>query len=111
MTDNQTSDRETLIAFRMEQAREALAGAELLSREGLWRSCVNRLYYACFYAVSTGLVSRELGIFYNRLFEGRHEGDYADFVRFDEAQVRPWIEEARNFIGAVESVVVPGDAS
>jgi uncharacterized protein (UPF0332 family) len=73
--------------------------------------CVNRLYYACFYAVSglllqdglsaskhtgvrslfnrhyvrTGKVPKELAPIYNDLFERRQEGDYMDFVDFEEA--------------------------
>jgi len=120
----------------MAQAREALEGAELLAQRALWTSCVNRLYYACFYAftavladrgvrttkhtevrsalnrdfVRTGVVSKELGSFYNRLFRRRHEGDYTDFVRFDGAQVRPWVKTAREFIDSVEALMEP-DAS
>jgi uncharacterized protein (UPF0332 family) len=92
---------------------------------------VNRLYYACFYAVSallvhqglssskhagvrslfnkhyvkTGDTPRDLARIYNDLFERRQEGDYIDFVRFEESQVRPWIPEAEKFIAHISSLI------
>jgi len=99
---------------------------------------VNRLYYACFYAVTAlllqhdlltskhtqvrsllnrhfvrpGTIAPELGSLYNRLFDYRHEGDYADFIEFQEAQVRPLIDQAREFVAHVERLLAeqpPGD--
>jgi len=66
------------------------------------RSVLNRDF------VRTGLVSRELGAFYNRLFRGRQEGDCSDFVRFEEAQVRTWVEAAQQFIESIEALLEPG---
>jgi hypothetical protein len=40
-----TDDLRTLIAYRMEQAEDALRAADLLLNEGLWRDVVNRAYY------------------------------------------------------------------
>jgi hypothetical protein len=40
-----------LVRYRLEQATEALAAAELNLANGLARSAVNRAYYAMFYAV------------------------------------------------------------
>ena len=48
--------------------------------------------------VKTGKVSRELAQIYNDLFEKRQEGDYIDFVRFDEKQVKPLISETQKFL-------------
>lgn len=39
------------IYFRIKKAEETLFDAEILAREGRWNSSMNRLYYACFYAV------------------------------------------------------------
>jgi len=109
-----------LIAYRLHRAHETLIDAEILLKSERWNTCVNRLYYACFYAVSallstkglssskhsgirslfnrnfvkTGLVSRGLATIYNDLFERRQESDYADFVDFIEAQVMPWYSKA-----------------
>jgi uncharacterized protein (UPF0332 family) len=92
-----------------------------------WNPCVNRLYYACFYAVSallaqegmsssrhtgirslfnrhfvkTGRINAETARIFNDLFERRQEGDYVDFVRFEESQVRTWMPQAEVFVAQV----------
>ena len=47
-----SEERDTLIRYRMERARETLTEADLMAQSGHWNACVNRLYYACFYAVT-----------------------------------------------------------
>ena len=122
---------EALIRYRLERAQESLADARLLADVASWNTCVNRLYYSCFYAVSallarderassrhtgirslfnrhyvrTGVVPRELARLYNDLFERRQESDYADFVRFQADQVRPWIPQTEAFIAYVTSLL------
>jgi uncharacterized protein (UPF0332 family) len=122
---------EALIRYRLERAQESLDDARLLADAGSWNTCVNRLYYGCFYAVSallardglassrhtgirslfnrhdvrTGIVPRELARLYNDLFERRQESDYADFVRFQADQVRPWIPQTEIFIVHIASLV------
>ena len=112
------------------ETREALEEARLLADGERWNACVNRLYYACFYAVSAlllgrnlssskhsgvrslfnlhfvkrGTVSRELGALYNDLFENRQKGDYMDFVSFDGGQVRPWISQAEVFVEEIAAL-------
>ena len=126
-----TADRETLAQYRIERARETLAEAELMAEAGHWNACVNRLYYACFYAVNAilirqgvtvskhtavrsalnrqlvarGLVTRELGRLYNDLFDSRQRGDYVDLLRFEEAQVQPWIGKTHEFLGRIEELL------
>ena len=110
--------------YRMTRANETLEDARILANTGRWNACVNRLYYACFYAVSallvrhglssskhtgvrslfnrhyvkTGKIPKDLARIYNDLFERRQEGDYIDFVRFQESQVLPWISEAEKLV-------------
>ena len=113
-----------MVSYRLQRARETLADAHILADAGRWNPCVNRLYYACFYAVSalliqdglssakhTGLrslfnrhfvktnkVSKDKARIFNDLFERRQEGDYVDFVSFEESQVLPWLPEAEAFV-------------
>ncbi len=113
-----------LVFYRMNRADETLEDARILANAGRWNACVNRLYYACFYAVSallvrhglssskhtgirslfnhhyvkTGKVPKHLARICNDLFERRQEGDYIDFVTFQESQVLPRISEAEEFI-------------
>ena len=113
-----------LVSYRLRRARETLADAHILADASRWNPCVNRLYYACFYAVSalliqaglssskhTGLrslfnrhfvktnkVPKERARIFNDLFERRQEGDYVDFVSFEESQVLRWFPEAEAFV-------------
>ncbi len=121
----------TLVVYRMQRAREALNEAHLLFQAGHLNAYVNRLYYACFYAVSallvtrgistskhghlrallhqdfvkTGLIPAELGRHFDRLFSSRQEGDYADFVVFQADEVRPWLDDATAFVDYIESLI------
>jgi uncharacterized protein (UPF0332 family) len=92
---------------------------------------VSRLYYACFYAVSALLITRdisaskhrhlrtllhqnyvkpgriphEMGKHFNLLFDSRHEGDYEDFVVFDAGEVRAWLEPTEAFVDHVAGLI------
>ena len=61
-----------LVDYRLEQATEALAAAELNLSNSLERSAVNRAYYAMFYAVLALLASRATET-------SRHSGAIAQF--------------------------------
>ena len=92
---------------------------------------MNRLYYACFYAVSallltknistnkhgylrsilhkefvkTGFVSQELGKHFDLLFNNRQKGDYADLVVFKANEVEGWLAQTQKFISHIESLI------
>ena len=126
-----TEHSNALIAYRLQRAREALEEARLLADHRHTNAAVNRLYYACFYAVSallysrgfsavkhsgvrslfgrhfvkTGLVSKELAAFYNDLFESRQESDYEDFLRIDPQLLTPWLDQAQRFIDAIADLL------
>jgi len=53
-----TSEERSLIAYRMSRAHEAIEEAQILFDAGHINSYVNRLYYACFYAVSALLLRK-----------------------------------------------------
>ena len=40
-----------LVKYRLERSDEAFEEARLLSDKQRWNTCVNRLYYSCFYSV------------------------------------------------------------
>ena len=116
-----------LARYRLTRARESLAEARLLLDNDHVRTAVNRVYYACFYAVSALLLAEEhsspkhsgiralfdqhwiapgrlpknMGRFYRQLLDSRQKGDYADLVTFDRAEVSAWVEEAEKFVGQV----------
>lgn len=78
-----TRSNQELTSYRLQRARQTLEDARILADARRWNPCVNRLYYACFYAVSALLIQ---------------EGDYMDFVSFQESQIRRWIPEAEAFV-------------
>jgi uncharacterized protein (UPF0332 family) len=124
-------DQDAIIRYRMERARQAQATARLTADAGDWSACINRLYYACFYAVSALLLQRgyssskhsgvrslfnrhfgrsgalapELVEQYNALFDLRLSGDYGDFVYFEAAAVRPRLAVVGRFIDRVEGLL------
>ena len=49
MTEQQ---RKELVTFRINKALDTLHEIEIHFQNELWGTAVNRLYYACFYAVS-----------------------------------------------------------
>lgn len=53
-----TKEERALIEYRMERARETLGEARIMFDAGRINTYVNRLYYACFYAVSALLLMR-----------------------------------------------------
>jgi uncharacterized protein (UPF0332 family) len=124
-----------LVLYRLQRARETLKDARILAQAQRWNPCVNRLYYACFYAVSslliqeglssskhsgvrslfnrhfvkTNKVSKETARIFNDLFERRQEGDYMDFVSFKESQVQLWLSDAEAFVETIGILIEKDD--
>ena len=122
---------EDIISYRINRTYETLEDARILADSKRWNACVNRLYYACFYAVSalliqndlssskhtgvrslfnfhfvkTGKVPNDIARIYNDLFERRQESDYSDFFSFQESQIFPWISQADIFIDYVLKLI------
>jgi len=106
------------INYRLQKASDTLNDARLLADNERWNSSINRLYYACFYAVSallyyhsieakthkgvrinfmrefikTGIFEKDYGKLFSDLFDWRQEGDYSDFSSFDKNLTLPLIK-------------------
>lgn len=128
--------QDDVVRYRLQRADEALEDARVLAGAERWAACVNRLYYACFYAVSalllqdglssskhtgvrslfnhhfvkTDKIPKALAQVYNDLFARRQESDYMDFIRLEGEQVRPWIAGAEQLVGHVASLIGRKDA-
>lgn len=126
-----TPERQTLVSYRLKRARETIEEAKLLLDAGHVNACVNRLYYACFYAVSAllltrgistsrhayvrallhqdyvkpGHISEEMGRHFDLLFNSRQKGDYEDLVVFDAGTVRPWVERTASFVDHIAGLI------
>ena len=114
--------------FWIERSHRTVDEAKLMAENGWWDTCANRLYYACFYALSalfkkhalptskhsgvrslffqhfvqTGKVSSEFGDLFRALYEARREGDYEPSQILDKAEVAPWIGQTEEFIKTIE---------
>jgi uncharacterized protein (UPF0332 family) len=49
-----------LITYRINRAWETLSEAGLMAESGHWNTCINRLYYACFYGINALLIKHNL---------------------------------------------------
>lgn len=131
MSDN----RDVIIKYRLGRASEALEEAVVLWNTAHYNTYVNRLYYACFYAVSalllkngftasthsgtqnlfaqhfvkSGKVSKEIGQFYYSLFYYRQESDYKDDYHVDMKVAEPWLMQATEFVRIIAGMAA-GDA-
>ena len=127
------SDKEAYVAYRLERVNETMQESEDMLRLGHEFGAVNRLYYACFYAVSallyqnnildatthsgvqrmlglhfveSGKLSREMGRFYSDLFNQRNKGDYDDFVILDIEKVEDLLTTGKEFIRQIKELII-----
>ena len=124
-------ERAELVAYKMSRAKETLAEVEVQINNKLFHTAVNRLYYACFYAVSalllnneikarkhsgvkqmfglhfisTGRINEELGSFYTNIFNKRQKGDYEDFVYFTADEIIDLSIPAGKLISRIEEIL------
>ena len=125
------SSKQDYIEYRIKTARETLEAAHSLAKNGHWNSVINRLYYVCFYAISgllykydinarshsglkhqfslnfikPGLINKKLAGVYIELFDYRQEGDYADFVDFDEKRTLPLFHPVEDLLKRIEELI------
>jgi len=55
--------------------------------------------------VKTGKITMNSGRLYGRLFNLRHEGDYADFKRFEKEDIEPFIADVEEFFLEIEKLL------
>ena len=124
-------DRRALVEYRISKAKVTLQEVDTLLRNEFWETSVNRIYYACYYAViallvqneikahthggvrqmfglhfvKTGLIEKDLGKFYSDIFDKRQSGDYDDFVTFSEDEVKSLLTPAKKLIHKIEELL------
>lgn len=128
---NESEARAILIRLWFEKAEQSLSSAELELNAGHVNFAVNRLYYACFYAVTAlllrdgkqlakhsavksefnrmyvkpGTVDVKWSKFYQKLFNDRQESDYIPTTTFETSDIAERIHEAREFVDLMLSLV------
>lgn len=125
------TSRLALIQHRMERADETMEEALLLCNAAHYNAAMNRLYYACFYAITaallqkdinsmthtgtkamfslhfiaSGVLPKEHGKTFSRLFEIRHTSDYDDFVYCDKELFDDFFPKAQSLIESLREYV------
>lgn len=117
--------------YRIERAKETIREIQDHIDNKYWNTAINRMYYACFYAVSalmtvnsidisshsgvrqkfgelfakTGKIDRDLAKHFTELSEKRYKGDYNDFYDFDEETVLRLYPVSQRFIEQIEKIL------
>lgn len=115
--------KQDYISYKLTKAKDALDDANILFEKSKYHAAANRLYYACFYAVTalltqrgiqakrhagvkqmfslhfiaTGIIDVTQGKLYAELFNMRQVGDYDDFIYFEIDDIYPLFAPVQNF--------------
>jgi uncharacterized protein (UPF0332 family) len=130
--NSDNSDRD-IVKHYIEKSLRTFEDAKLLANIQSWDSCVNRLYYSCFYIVlallilkltkrpkthagtknlfnehfvKTGILNKQTAAFYSELMEKRGESDYDDFQILTAEDVLPLISQAEEFIITIQKLIL-----
>lgn len=122
---------EDYIHYRIERAEETLLEVDSHLSNGFWNTAINRMYYACFYAVGAllvknnvevsshagvrqqfgqlfvkpGIIDRNLGKHFTELFEKRNRGDYNDFIDYNENEARELLPKTVELIERIKNLI------
>lgn len=123
--------KQALVIYRIERAYKTMKEARVMADESFYNAAINRLYYACYYAVtalllqndlsaqthhgvrsmlglhfvSKGKLSLESNKTFSTLFEKRHSSDYDDFVFCDKEMVEELYPKAEAFIEEIKTLL------
>ncbi len=122
---------EDYINYRINRSWATMREVEVHLENEFWNTAINRMYYACFYAVGallikhgveasthagvrqqfgqhfvkTGKIDRELSRHFSEISEKRNRGDYDDFVVFDEETAKVLYPKSVALIEAIEKLL------
>ena len=123
--------RAILVQSWTEKADAALLDARLLLENNRLAACVNRLYYAVFYAasavltyrnqeygkhsavrsaihrdfVNAGLLNREHGRMYDILLSSREQSDYLPSMEFEQDEVAEYMASAAEIVDVLKRLI------
>jgi uncharacterized protein (UPF0332 family) len=124
-------NRDDYISYRIERAKETIKEVQTHIANKFWNTAINRMYYACFYAigalliknnievishsgvrqkfgeyfVKTGKISRDLAKHFSELSEKRNKGDYSDFYDYDADTVLRLYPYSVELINEIEQML------
>lgn len=120
-----------IVRYRIDNAHLTLDEVSSHIEKGYYNTAVNRMYYACFYAVGAllitkqittkshdgvrqmfslhyvrpGIISERMGRLYGRLFEKRSKGDYEDLFNNDLTTCEELYPQAKEFVAVLTELV------
>jgi uncharacterized protein (UPF0332 family) len=123
--------RQELIAYRIEQAKDAIQDVEVLLANNRLQPSINRIYYGMFYMLlALGLkyrfetskhvqligwfnktfmkderIPRKYGQILRDAFKNRMNSDYEAFVKLTKAEVLELFENMKDFITTIEQFI------
>ena len=123
--------RYDIVSYRIECAENTLGEIDNLLALKYYNNAANRMYYACYYAVSALLIANGIttkshdgvkqmfglhfirtGVFpssygrdYSNLFESRQTGDYEDLFNHDEVSTANLYPKTKTIVAAVKEKV------
>lgn len=123
--------QEDLIRYKLSRAEETLAEARVMLETNHPYGAANRIYYACFHAVTAllltrnlssskhggvmalfnrhfvkpGPISADMGKFYSRMFDNRLESDYADWVQLQRHEVEEELRHGEEFFRTITALI------
>ena len=126
-----TEGQRDLIRYKLQRASETLEEARIMYETDHLYGASNRIYYACFYAVTAllvtkdlssskhsgvvslfnrhfvkpGLISVEVGKFYSRMFDNRLESDYGELVQIEPQDIKDQLAGAKDLIRTIEKLI------
>ena len=128
LTDQERSD---IVRYRIKNATDTLKEVDVHIQNQFYNTAANRLYYACYYAVSalliangiaskshdgviqmfglhfirTGVFPAHYGKFYSQLFKERQTGDYEDLFNHDRESVAELYPKAKELVAAIKEKI------
>ncbi len=131
MTKHSTDDYCKYCKYRMDRAWDTIKEVQSHIEQGFWNTAINRMYYACFYAigalllkhgtevsshpgvrqkfgeqfVKTGIIDKSLAKHFAELFDKRQKGDYNDFFDYEEETVRMLYPKSQELIKRIDDLI------
>lgn len=126
-----TPSKNDILRIKINRAKTTLKESQLLLENNFASAALNRLYYACFYAasallfskdiyvkthsgvkqmlglhfISTGLISEDMGKIYSELFRNRLGVDYDDLVVNDIEMLNKFSAFANEFTLIAQNIL------
>lgn len=123
--------RQDIVVYRLNKAHQLLHDIDILIENELWNSTINRMYYACFHAVSAllikngievkshmgvrqafglhfvkaGKISPEYGRIFSRIYDKRQSSDYDDFIEFTKEEIENLYPQIKTFISIIDRLI------